>query len=238
MKNSTLVCAAACLLVVAATSSALALNIGSVALDLKSGGQDSVFILPGTTTLPVEIYFSATTSGAEGSNNGVSAIFMNLTGPAITGVMQNSVALASYFTSSVADGGLGFDLIAAPGTPGLGEIAGLGAAQALPYDQGQFPFEFDLSRDAPNVGHSGNVLLGTVTLNLASLAPGTVSSVHGANVAGQANLWEMGFHHTYAATVTPDHLGIDDLVINVLPEPTTLSLLALVGLAALRPRRG
>jgi hypothetical protein len=119
-------------------------------------------------------------------------------------------------------------------------IAGLGAGQALPYDQGIFPFEWDASRDAPKVGHTGDVLMATALLSLAYFPAGTVTSVQGAtaDVDGAATLWRMDFTSVVRAyEVVPDTLEVDTLTVKFVPEPGTLVLLGLGALATIRRRR-
>jgi hypothetical protein len=90
------------------------------------------------------------------------------------------------------------------------------------YSKGALPT--DPSKTTLNVYNSSNALLGSTTVSNTSL-----SADLGGSGYGWTTLWQNGF--------AGDHLGIDNVTSGLVPEPASLSLMALGALPMLRRRR-
>lgn len=228
-------------LVVAGLAAGPALaDIGTVTLDLVINGEtdDVIDVGPpapgGTISYGFSLYASCTASGVDGSNNGVHGIFVDVLGSAMAGIAQVAATpdptfMASY-KPTMGHYGLGFDLFGgAGGTGGTGQIAGIGDAQQAP---GSPPSAKNLNMtDAmtPNAPHANGlppVLIATGTVKVL----GTVGT-RTVDTDGGATLWQ-----ATGGLVDPALIVDDTVTINILPEPTTLMLLA-PALLALRRRR-
>ena len=214
---------------------ALATDIGSIALDIKSGGQDSL-TFPASSipaSIPIEVYLSATTGGLDGDNNGVAAILTDITGSAIAGVTQSALTPDTTFTAAYLPAygvyGLGFNQFGmAGGVGGVGKIEQVGDAQGGPPGPGAMDMPGAGTANAAHANGLPSVLIAAGTLSLVSLSAGQLVSV---DTVGAGNLWEPG-GLTLPALIVDDSLPIFFMA----PEPSTASLLAL-GVCALTRRR-
>lgn len=214
-------------------TSVLGLDIGSATMGITSGGLDSIVIAEGTASIPVEVYFSGTTGGLDGDNNGVATIYADLVGDAIAGVMQGAMTLDSLFTEAYRPlmglYGLGFDEMPSGGYGGVGEILQFGAYQRLSGGPDIGDMAGAGTADAAHANGLPPVLMATGTLDLAALSEGSSYVVH---AMGYVNLWDMG-GGTIPASIVMD--GV--LSIQVAPEPSTVFLLAFGVLGAIGGRR-
>lgn len=219
----------ALVLVLAMVAAPAMADIGSVSLFISSPDDGSGLDLDGTVngvidygiglipaTVPIQIGFSATSSGTSGPNNGVQGVVIDTTGSALAGILQTALIPDPVFTNLAFLGGLGFDLLPNGTTGAVGIIAGAGNAQAL-------PGSWNAVLDADFVGHAGNVPIAS--------GPATVNGQSGTiDVAGNANLWTIGHGSSVPAT------AITGASLTIIPEPTTALLLA-PALLVLRRRR-
>jgi hypothetical protein len=210
-------------------------DVGSITLDIKSSGQDSLTFPAGSipASIPIEVYFSATTGGLDGANNGVAAIMTDITGSAIAAVTQSALTPDATFTSAYLPAygvyGLGFDQFGmAGGAGGVGMIEQVGDAQSASPGPGAMDMPGAGTAGAPHANGLPPVLLATGTLNLVSLSVGQSVSVE---TAGAGNLWELG-GLTQPASIVDDSLSIFVMA----PEPTT-ALLFTLGACMLNRRR-
>lgn len=252
---------ALCVMAAIAMNSPLMADIGEIQLHLTSGGSNgTVFIAHGAgAVVPVEVSFTATTSGTSGSNRGVAGLNVQLnTGlplidqqpmtlnPLLIAAHGNFNTTIGLGFTSFPDGGVAIDN---GGDIAKETIDSVGAFQGLLAD---FDFtntvgKFKHGPMAENVGHAGTmhpaaaqgpVLLATGGILVDSGTPeGTyvmtvipLAAVVWDTKAGQAEV--VPFVGTSAGTVFED-----TLTIIVVPEPATMLLLAPVAWAIRRRNR-
>ena len=227
-----------------AGSPLLAVDLGTATYDLKSGGQDSLSIPEGTSSIPFELYLSVTTAGPDGPNYGVANTHCDIRGSAMVGIIQESATLnpdfASPYDPSVGQYGLGFDVWSSGGVGGTlyrGYINALGGRQTLPDVPGpgllDMPGAFTANAPYPN--GRPPLLIATGTLHLDPTLPaGSDHIVWTATSGGSVTLWPSS---SGSVSVSGGIINEDTIPITIVPEPATLSLLALGSLALLRQRR-
>jgi hypothetical protein len=188
-------------------------DVGTVAIDLKSSGQDDLKYPLGSVpaTIPVEVYVGATTSGPSGLNNGLQGLYVDIAGSALAGVMQSALTLDSTFTAYYMPMygmyGLGFDQIPSNGTPTTGAIGVVGAIQTQPPGPvvpGDMPGAATVYAPVPT--GLPPVQIATGTLNLASFSS---IGTYGINTNSGANLWLM------SGDSTPAYMQNDVFVVTV-----------------------
>jgi hypothetical protein len=197
-------------------------DFGTLTLDIKAwdgtNWVDSLGTVP--SSVQVQVWASATTSGSEGANNGVQALYFDLLGTAMAGAAQSPMTLDSNFTAIYLPiygvYGLGFDTLKSGGTAVVGQIAGIGAGQGSPPGPGANDMPGALTANAAHANGVPPVLIATGTL-----AIGTAGQV---DTKGAGNAWKFDGQAGALSVVN------DSLVI--VPEPSTLILLvpALLGL--------
>lgn len=223
---------------------------GTITLDIKAWDGDSwedALCVPtcDPMSVPIQVWASATTGGSEGLNNGVQALYFNIVGSCLDGVMQQSMQLDSelikmYFPA-FAYYGLGFDQLISPGPGGIsgtgavGQIAGIGAAQQPPTGPGSMDMPGALTANAAHANGTPPVLIATGTVFTNGLCTEPCGSgicppeyVLGCSIDTEGNgaFWKPD-------TNAGDSIIVDDqLWICTVPEPSTLILLvpALLGL--------
>ena len=226
-------------------------DVGSIYMDLKSGGQDSVTLYsptgdPCVADIPVELYISATTSGVDGANLGLAVIFTDIVGDCLSGIMQQSMTPSADFADPWApydyyypSWGCGFDLFPANttgGTGSVGIIAGVGNAQNSEgngpiYAQGDL--KWAATAKATKTVSQPPLLIATGVLHVSVPYQGAGTVITTDTVGA---LWNLDL--TYDAMDIGDaRLHDDSLTIVCIPEPTTLLLLAPALLAIRRRRR-
>ena len=222
-------------------------DIGTVTMDLKVSVDgvnyfDDICGLPACpTSVQVEIYGSATTGGTTGVNNGVQAIYTDIIGDCLVGVMQQATVLDATFTMMYFPlyglNGLGFDVLPDTGTATVGGIYGIGAAQAAPPGPTAQDMPGAMTAAAPHANGTPPVLIATGTVFLNCIpgpcpVPGCTDPF-GCTIttaATGANLWDM------AGNAVPALIVEDAAGICWVPEPATLMLLVPT-LLLLRRRR-
>jgi hypothetical protein len=237
-------------------------DIGTVTMDIKVSDDagatwnDSLSYANAAavpSSLLVQITAGASASGVHGSNNGVQGLFFDLVGDALGTVTQSSLALQNAFKkawnpSLPLTGNMGFDQFTSGGTFDTinGGLVGIGGAQAAP------PQDVRLQPN-PNWPYGGAYvvtrvdMIGALTPNAEGpkglpfasvIAAGTLAlatAADGVNVSIStdtgATFWQMDGNAQTGLIVN------DTVLIEVLPEPATLLMLAPGLLLAMRRRR-
>ena len=217
-------------------------DIGTVTMDIKvsaDGGLnyvDSLSFADGASvpsSVLVQITAGATASGIDGSNNGVQGLFFDLVGDALGTVAQTPLTVKVAFRKPWSPN-MGFDQFTSGGTfdPTNGGLVGIGGGQASP-PQDISPARTDMigaltpnAEGTKGLPHASVLFDGTLAL---------ATGVDGQNVSidliAQATMWELSGNAAAAL------MNNDSVLIEVLPEPATLLMLAPGLLLAMRRRR-
>ena len=214
-------------------------DIGTVTMDLKvsdDGGTNYVDSLSYAdaslvpTTLLVQIRVGATSSGADGSNNGVQGLYFDLVGDALGTVTQTALTLRVSFRGAWSPN-MGFDKFQSGGTfdPTNGGLVGIGAAQAAP--PGPLSDDMVGANTPAAAGVKGLPFAFPIAFGDLDLIGATDGVDMSIDVLASATLWELNGNAQAAGMVN------DSVLIEVLPEPATLMMLAPGLLLAMRRRR-
>ena len=219
-------------------------DIGTVTMDIKvsdDGGTNYVDSLSYAdaslvpTTLLVQIRVGATTSGLDGSNNGVQGLYFDLVGDALGTVAQTPLTLRNSFkgpwNGDSVSGNMGFDKFQSGGTfdPTNGGLVGIGAAQAAP--PGPLSDDMVGANTSAAAGDKGQPFAFPIAFGDLDLIGATDGVDMSIDVLASATLWELNGNAQAAGMVN------DSVLIEVLPEPATLMMLAPGLLLAMRRRR-
>lgn len=231
-------------------------QIGRIDLDLASNGSHSpvTVVLDGVTnaSVPIEVSFSATSSGTAGSNRGAAVVFFSIVThlPLIDQVpMKLSPAFTFRADLVSTTPGAGFNISRTQGLavdsddddPNLNMIADVGALMA---DVGALSFTNSKGEQGPDLEFAGHFAPIEIATGNILIHKNTPAGTYDITVVGEAHaVWDHNPGVPGDATngngpgAIPVPSTGNTLQLIIVPEPATLFLFIPVGLAAFRRRK-